>query len=76
MLPLSPQQKMMFHSILDEYSLVLGLKDDVLKWCGSKSGNYSVKIGYNIIENAEIQLEWPSKLCWSSKCLPKAGVFA
>lgn len=60
-LPLSPQLKILFSRILEEYSPLLGLKDDVLKWCGSKLGSYSFKIGYNLIENVETQTEWPSK---------------
>lgn len=74
-LPLSPQQKRCFKNILDEYSSALNMKEDVIKWCGSKSGAYSVKIGYNIIENADLQPNLSSQLCWSYKCLRKVGVF-
>ncbi|XP_059068734.1 uncharacterized protein LOC131859184 [Cryptomeria japonica] len=51
-------------------------KEDTLRWCGSKSGQYSFKIGYGILENLAARVDYPTKLLWSSPILSKAGAFS
>ncbi|XP_057823289.2 uncharacterized protein LOC131035575 [Cryptomeria japonica] len=75
-LPLLANQKEMLKGIMQEYTPMLSAKEDTMRWCGSKSGQYLVKIGYNILDKMEERKEWPTKLMWSSPILPKAGVFA
>ncbi|XP_057856822.1 uncharacterized protein LOC131066134 [Cryptomeria japonica] len=74
-LPLSANQKEIIKGIMQEYTPMLSTKEDTLRWCGSKLGQYSMKIGYSILDKTEERKEWPIKLMWSSPILPKARVF-
>ncbi|XP_057833546.2 uncharacterized protein LOC131044273 [Cryptomeria japonica] len=74
-LPLPTNQKELLKGIMQEYTPMLSTKEDTMRWCGSKSGQYSVKIGYIILDKLEERKEWPTKLMWSSPILPKVGVF-
>ncbi|XP_057873622.1 uncharacterized protein LOC131079633 [Cryptomeria japonica] len=74
-LPLPTNQKEMLKAIMQEYTPMLSAKEDTMRWCGSKSGQYLVKIGYCILDKMEERKECPTKLMWSSPILPKVGVF-
>lgn len=75
-LPLSANQKDLLKNIMQEYTPMLSNKEDTIRWCGSKSRQFLVKIGYNILDKLEERKEWLVKLLWSSTILPKAGAFA
>lgn len=49
---------------------------DKVVWCGSVNGNYSVKVGYQLLDSDVEEAFWAKNLCWSKECLPKAGAFA
>ncbi|XP_057852324.1 uncharacterized protein LOC131062636 [Cryptomeria japonica] len=49
--------------------------DDNIFWCGSKTGEYSVKLGYGAQRIKGPITSWPHKLCWNNQLLPKAGDF-
>lgn len=38
-----------------------------------KRRKYSAKIRYNFLEAVTVEEDWPYKLCWNNKCLPKAS---
>lgn len=51
-------------------------KEDKLVQCTAKSGQYSVKIGYQDLDRREEIGDWHFKLFWGQHSLPKAGSFA
>lgn len=38
-------------------------ENDELRWCASKQGTYSMKIGYKLLSASWEDEEWPNKLC-------------
>lgn len=52
--------------------------NDSLIWASSKTGLYNPRDGYRVLFNnvAQDHLDFPKKLFWSSKVIPKAGIFA
>lgn len=73
---LSDQQAGLMKSLFQNRKIIFTQKEDKIIWCGAKSGNYSVQIGYQILDRVEGDENWPAKLCWGRDCLPKAGFFA
>ncbi|XP_057839045.2 uncharacterized protein LOC131049060 [Cryptomeria japonica] len=55
---------------------ILASKDeDCIFWCAAKSGEYNVKLGYEVQRHRVINLNWLGKLCWNNWILPKARAF-
>ena len=50
-------------------------KDKVI-WCGSLSGKYLVKLGYNLLAEIDKEVFFSKDLCWNKDVLPKVGAFA
>ena len=73
---LTDQQKLQMKSILEERSVLLGLKKDKIIWCGSLKGNYLVKLGYNMMTETNNEAFISKDLCRNKDILPKAGAFA
>ncbi len=63
-------------NILDERRLLLSTKKDKIILCGSLLGNYSVKLGYNILAKINSEAFTSKALCWNKDILPKARSFA
>lgn len=61
--------------ILRNRAILASDDEDCIFWCVAKSGEYSVKLGYEVQRNRVINPNWPSKLCWNSWVLPKEGAF-
>ncbi|GLJ36533.1 hypothetical protein SUGI_0734060 [Cryptomeria japonica] len=61
--------------ILNNRIVFASEEDDNLQWCASKSGDYNVKLGYEVQRNKIRDLKWPSQICWNNKVLPKVGAF-
>ncbi|XP_059068502.1 uncharacterized protein LOC131859007 [Cryptomeria japonica] len=56
--------------------VILALEDeDCIFWRVAKSGEYNVKLGYEVQRHRVINPNWPSKLCWNNWILPKARAF-
>lgn len=56
--------------------LLFSEKEDELIWTYSKSGEYSVKEGYNFLSLDVKSDALPFKLFWYATCLPKARAFS
>ncbi|XP_059076664.1 uncharacterized protein LOC131875943 [Cryptomeria japonica] len=73
---MDPDIKTAFVDELKKCPLLFSKKDDELIWTNSKSGEYSVKEGYNFLSLDVKRDDLPFKLFWHAACLPKAGAFA
>ncbi|GLJ54108.1 hypothetical protein SUGI_1158690 [Cryptomeria japonica] len=62
-------------NILNSRHIPVSNDDDSIFWCGSKTGEYSVKFGYEAQRIRGMIASWPHKLCWNNRLLPKAGAF-
>ena len=51
-------------------------KEDRVSWCASSSGEYSVKLGYEILDSRMDDCFEAGDLCCNKEILPKAGTFA
>lgn len=49
--------------------------EDKIIWCGARLGIYSIKVGYQLLNECRECGDWPVKLCWDKAILPKAGAF-
>lgn len=61
--------------LLSQRQIFVFEKEDKVFWCATKSGEYKVKWGYEIQRKRIRNPEWPYKLCWHNRILPKAGAF-
>lgn len=68
--------KSAFVDELRKCPLIFSEKDDEIIWTYSKSGEYSVKEGYNYLSSDVTREDLPYKLFWHAACLPKVGAFA
>ncbi|XP_057866415.2 uncharacterized protein LOC131073918 [Cryptomeria japonica] len=75
-IPVSQDIKSAFEDELKKHPLLFSGKDDELIWSFSKSGEYSVKEGYNFLSLDVKREVFPFKLFWHAACLPKARAFA
>ncbi|XP_059066180.1 uncharacterized protein LOC131857532 [Cryptomeria japonica] len=75
-LPMDQDIKSAFVDELKKHPLLFSEKDDELIWTYSKSGEYSVKEGYNDLSSDVKREDLPYKLFWHATCLPKVGAFA
>lgn len=73
---LTSDQRERMLAIFKSGKIMLSSKLDKVVWCGLKSGAYSVKLGYQILDNREVNEDRSMRLCWGNACLPKAGAFA
>lgn len=64
-----------FKKLLVERDISLTKEEDIIIWCCYKSGEYTVKQGYNLLENEESREKCVLGICWHQACLPKAGAF-
>ncbi|XP_059065117.1 uncharacterized protein LOC131857080 [Cryptomeria japonica] len=56
---------------------VMGSREqDKIIWCGAKSGIYSLKLGYALLEEDVRKVDWEAKVCCNNSYLPKVGVFS
>ena len=72
---LTEAQKEQMIQIFKDRNVVLTKKKDKVIWCGSLSGKYSVKIGYNLLAETGRESFFSRDLCWNKDTLPKAGTF-
>ncbi|GLJ18307.1 hypothetical protein SUGI_0323970 [Cryptomeria japonica] len=63
------------NDVLKSRCIPLSNDEDGIFWSVAKSGEYSVKLGYEVQRQRGMCMDWPHKLCWSNKLLPKAGAF-
>ncbi|XP_059067599.1 uncharacterized protein LOC131858386 [Cryptomeria japonica] len=75
-LNLGEADERLLRNVLDNREVSCSREVDEIIWCGAKSGSYSVKLGYTLLEIEGRTKEWESKLCWNKECLPKAGAFS
>ncbi|XP_057856996.2 uncharacterized protein LOC131066288 [Cryptomeria japonica] len=68
--------KSAFVNELKKRPLLFFEDEDELIWTYSKSGEYSVKEGYNYLSTGCSGEDLPFKLFWHVVCLPKVGAFA
>lgn len=73
---LSDEQIRCMKRLLQGRKIFISGNEDKLVWCGSSTGCYSVKIGYQLLNSLEREIFWAKDLCWNKHVLPKAGTFA
>lgn len=59
--------------VLKSRFILVSNDEDKILGCVSKSVDYNVKLGYEVQRQRGMCLDWPYKLYWSNKLLPKAG---
>ncbi|GLJ44142.1 hypothetical protein SUGI_0920540 [Cryptomeria japonica] len=62
-------------NILSKRNIPVSNEEDNIFWCSSKSGEYSVKLGYEVQRAKGPYTNWSYRLCWHNRLLPKAGAF-
>ena len=72
---LTEAQKEKMKQIFKVRNVMLTKKKDKVIWCGSLSGKYSIKLGYNLIAETGKDSFFSRDLCWNKDILPKAGAF-
>ncbi|XP_059067838.1 uncharacterized protein LOC131858570 [Cryptomeria japonica] len=75
-LDLEEADERLLRNILDNREVTCSRQEDKIIWCGAKSGSYSVKLGYTLLETEGRKGDWEAKVCWNKECLPKAGAFS
>ncbi|XP_057814319.1 uncharacterized protein LOC131028107 [Cryptomeria japonica] len=75
-LPVDQDLKYAFVEELKKHPFLFFEAEDELIWVHSKSGEYSVKNGYNYLFVGCRGEDLPYRLFWHVGCLPKAGAFA
>lgn len=73
---LTEAQKEKMKQILKTRDVLITTRKDKIIWCGSLSGKYSVKLGYNLLAITGKESFSSKDLCWNKDVLPKAGAFA
>ncbi|GLJ26871.1 hypothetical protein SUGI_0525180 [Cryptomeria japonica] len=66
--PISKEDKKMVLEVFATRRIMLREDVDEQIWTGSKSGSYSIKLGFKIQST-------PKKLCWDKSLLPKVSAF-
>lgn len=64
-LNLPPDLDNKMKTMLEDRSIKLSNKEDKIIWCGAKSGPYSIKVGYGILDSDLTEENWPTQLCWN-----------
>lgn len=62
-LPISTKAKKRLCETVGSLQIVLNNKDNEIIWCGSKSREYSIKMGYQILYAESWNETWPKMLC-------------
>ncbi|XP_059076545.1 uncharacterized protein LOC131875863 [Cryptomeria japonica] len=75
-LDLGEDDQRMLRNILASREVTGSREQDEITWCGVKSGIYSFKLGYTLLEEDVRKVDWEAKICWNNACLPKAGAFS
>ncbi|GLJ06858.1 hypothetical protein SUGI_0050380 [Cryptomeria japonica] len=71
----SPVLCNLLQDILSARHIPISDSNDCIFWCGSKTGEYKVNLGYHVQrEQGSVKL-WPHNLCWNKRLLPKASAF-
>lgn len=56
------QRRRLVEELKNQKILFMGEQDTIIL-CVAKSGNYSPKIGYEVLKRGNTQVGWPKKLC-------------
>lgn len=74
-LPLNELNELL--GLIKDRQLIFRNGSDSLIWSLAKSGQYSAKVGYNVLANQGDSEDhsMPLKLFWINKIIPKAGIF-
>ncbi|GLJ07157.1 hypothetical protein SUGI_0060020 [Cryptomeria japonica] len=71
----NPAMCSQLRNILNSRHIPVSNDDDNIFWCGYKTREYNVKLGYEAQRIRSPITSWPHKLCWNNRLLPKAGAF-
>lgn len=75
-LKLPKEEEKRFRELLLSRIIRINNEDDQIVWCGTKSNNYVVKIGYKLLDQEYLNIQCPHHLLWNKDCLQKASAFS
>ena len=73
---LSEGQQQSLTEIFSRRNVCIINREDRISWCATTFGKFSVKRGYEIIDNNEEVCFEGGDLCWNKEILPKTGTFS
>ncbi|XP_057857115.1 uncharacterized protein LOC131066376 [Cryptomeria japonica] len=75
-LDLEEVEQRTLRNVLASREVMSSREQDEIIWCGTKSGIYSLKLGYALLEADVKKVDWEAKVCWNNACLPKVDAFS
>ncbi|XP_059076619.1 uncharacterized protein LOC131875913 [Cryptomeria japonica] len=75
-LDLEEVDQRLMRNILASKEVMSSREEGEILWCGAKSGIYSIKMGYALLEAEGKKVDWEAKFFWNNTCLPKASAFS